>query len=326
MDLIINPKFKEILPVLSEEEYKHLESSLLKEGCRDPVLIWHNQIVDGHNRDEICKKNGLQYRTNEMPFADENEALKWILLNQLGRRNLTRNQRTLYIGQLYELEKLPHGGDRKSQEWVKAHQNAVSALCSETNGAVGELTVEIEPEFQPKPQKTAVKVAQQQGVSPRAVHTAVEVTRALDTLPAETKADFLAGKVTQKAVIEQAKEVAAPKPAPTPNEAKDDFTRTAKKHGTIFRKIFAEYETAATNAGRDFKSFGQKFRDHAERLNGFQQGSPETLRLLDTEASMLKILNICPKCDGKKCDRCGQKGYVIGEDRNDILREIGIKK
>ena len=89
MELIIKEEFKSLLPPLTSEEYKILEESLLVERCREPLVIWNDILVDGHNRYEICQRHGIQFRTTELE-ADNIEDVKiWIIDNQKGRRNLT---------------------------------------------------------------------------------------------------------------------------------------------------------------------------------------------------------------------------------------------
>ena len=61
--LTIDPEFKRLLPALRPEEFRLLEESILAEGCRDPIVVWENIIVDGHNRYEICQKNHLEFKT-----------------------------------------------------------------------------------------------------------------------------------------------------------------------------------------------------------------------------------------------------------------------
>lgn len=88
--LKINPNFKELIPPLSQEEYTDLEELIIKEGIRDAIITWSGVIVDGHNRFEIAKKHCItDYSIKEMDFADENEAMIWIIKNQLARRNLS---------------------------------------------------------------------------------------------------------------------------------------------------------------------------------------------------------------------------------------------
>ena len=89
MELLINEKFKDLIPPLTADELNFLKESILKDGVREPILTWQNTIVDGHNRYSICQKYNIPFLTKELEFADEDEAVVWIIKNQLGRRNLT---------------------------------------------------------------------------------------------------------------------------------------------------------------------------------------------------------------------------------------------
>lgn len=42
--ITIKPAFKNLLPPLAKEEYKGLETRILKEGCREPLILWNNTI------------------------------------------------------------------------------------------------------------------------------------------------------------------------------------------------------------------------------------------------------------------------------------------
>ena len=59
----------------------------------------------------------------EKEFANRYEAIVWICKNQLGRRNLTPEQRKYLIGKQYEAEKQSNGGDRKSSAKKSVGQN-----------------------------------------------------------------------------------------------------------------------------------------------------------------------------------------------------------
>src|SRR5665811_858482 len=112
MNLNIDPEFKAIIRPLSESEHTKLEKSLLKEGCRDSIIVWNDTIVDGHNRYEICTKNNKPFKTFEIKFSDKEEAIQWIIENQLARRNLTKEEIAYLIGKMYESEKKSMGGNR----------------------------------------------------------------------------------------------------------------------------------------------------------------------------------------------------------------------
>ena len=112
---IINQEIKDRLWKLNETEYSNLEQSLIKEGCRENILTWNNTIVDGHNRYEICKRHHIPYITTEKHFENLNQVLKWVDTNQLSRRNLTDEQRTILYGRISKINKLPNDGSRGNQ-------------------------------------------------------------------------------------------------------------------------------------------------------------------------------------------------------------------
>jgi len=91
----VESTFRELIPPLRTEERAALEASILKEGCREPLVVWRETgvIVDGHNRYEICSEHGVTIETREMHFEDEAAAKAWMIDNQLGRRNLSEVDR-----------------------------------------------------------------------------------------------------------------------------------------------------------------------------------------------------------------------------------------
>ena len=93
IELIIDPEFKALIPPLTERELKNLEDSLITDGCIDPLVVWNRTIIDGHNRYEICRSRNIEFKTHEMKFKSRDEAILWILRNQLSRRNLNDFQR-----------------------------------------------------------------------------------------------------------------------------------------------------------------------------------------------------------------------------------------
>jgi len=72
----------------SKEEYAQLEENILKDGCRDPLVLWNNTLVDGHNRYGICSKHGIPFKTIEREFDSTEDSRVWIIQNQFGRWNL----------------------------------------------------------------------------------------------------------------------------------------------------------------------------------------------------------------------------------------------
>ncbi len=94
MELIIDKEFKSLIPPLEKEEYQQLKGSIKSEGCRDSIVLWDGIIVDGHNRYEICSKENISFKTINKNFKDRNEVIIWMIDNQLGRRNISKYDRT----------------------------------------------------------------------------------------------------------------------------------------------------------------------------------------------------------------------------------------
>lgn len=92
----INPEFENLIPPLSIEEYEELKESIVTYGCRDPLVIWNETIIDGHNRFKICQANSIAYKTVDMTFDFEtkDEVKAWIIKNQFARRNIDKYQRS----------------------------------------------------------------------------------------------------------------------------------------------------------------------------------------------------------------------------------------
>ena len=92
-DLIIDPEFRDLIPPLNEEELKLLEASIVADGCESPLIVWNGVIVDGHNRYAVCRKHEIPFAIQEKNFSSRDDAMLWMLRNQLGRRNLNDYQR-----------------------------------------------------------------------------------------------------------------------------------------------------------------------------------------------------------------------------------------
>lgn len=93
-ELIIDSEFETLIPPLSDDEREQLETNIIGDGIRDPIVVWNNVIVDGHNRYSIAKEHGIDFNVVEMEFGSKDEAKLWIIQNQFGRRNLPAYQRS----------------------------------------------------------------------------------------------------------------------------------------------------------------------------------------------------------------------------------------
>ncbi len=89
----VDPEFAALIAPLTAEERQQLEANIVSEGCRDALVVWRGLLLDGHNRLEICTRNGIAYETTDIELPDRESARTWIEETQLGRRNLSTDQR-----------------------------------------------------------------------------------------------------------------------------------------------------------------------------------------------------------------------------------------
>ncbi|MTI30689.1 hypothetical protein [Xanthovirga aplysinae] len=125
----IHPELKQYIASLSEEEFRILESSVVKERkVRDPLLLWKYSeecyyILDGHHRYSVLEKNqdneiDWNYQLIELDGLEA--AFELMEEIQLGRRNATKNYIAYLRGRSYLREKGKHGGGRSSGKGRKS--------------------------------------------------------------------------------------------------------------------------------------------------------------------------------------------------------------
>ena len=115
--LNVDPEFRDKIPPLSADEFSKLEENIVTDGeVREPLVVWHNTIIDGHHRYKIVQKHPeIPFKVKQMDFPDKWAAIVWMCRNQLGRRNITREQRDYLLSQEYEAQCKTVGGDGSNQ-------------------------------------------------------------------------------------------------------------------------------------------------------------------------------------------------------------------
>ena len=164
----VDPEFHRLCPPLSDEELRQLEANLLADGCRDPLVVWEEGglLLDGHNRYAMCQEHALPFPVTRHSLPDRDAAIHWIIANQLGRRNLTPEQKSYLRGKRYQQEK--------------------KAISNEEG--VNQYSV-VDTDFRYQPQ-TRERVSKEQGVAPSTIQADDAFVTALDTLEAEVRADI----------------------------------------------------------------------------------------------------------------------------------------
>lgn len=137
--------------------------------------------MDGHNRYRIIRRYPkIHYTTHEKLFDDRYAVIAWICKNQLGRRNLTPEQKKYLIGKQYEVEKASHG----AKDGFRGNQHTSLVKCQ-----VGTL---------PNQADTADRIAKENGIGRRSVFRAEAFSKAVDIadeVDPGIRFDLLAGKI-----------------------------------------------------------------------------------------------------------------------------------
>jgi ParB-like chromosome segregation protein Spo0J len=186
--ITIDFKFKNLIPAIGEEERKQLEANIVEAGgTRDPLIVWRDGdryiLIDGHNRYEICTRLELPYRVEFIEFGSKDEAADWMDRNQLGRRNLSRQDYKLLLGRRYNRAKKQ--GERNDLTSGQTVQKSTTAEKLAKEHGVDEKTVRRAGQFQAAAEKLGIEKEITSG-EVKATETAV--VKAAKTLPKEPTA------------------------------------------------------------------------------------------------------------------------------------------
>ena len=161
----IDEEFESLIPPLTKEEFEQLRANILEDNeVHSPLILWNGTLLDGHNRWKIIRENsGISYTTKEMIFLSREDAIEWICKNQLGRRNLTNDQKRDLIGRMQRARKKTQG---TNNQYVQAKSEKVQN----------------EPFHLDTPKSTAAQIAKEMGVSESYVKRAEKFTDGVDAI------------------------------------------------------------------------------------------------------------------------------------------------
>ena len=165
MQITIDPEFKALIPPLAPEELAQLEANIIRDGCRDSLVVWNGILIDGHNRFEICTRHSIKFDTVEMEFESKAHARIWMRENQRGRRNLSPAWKVeLELGNKADL--LEIGKKAMSDKKV-----------GNTNASDEETTMSQNDKVDLPPVSTRIEIAKAAGVSTGQVGMAEQVKK-----------------------------------------------------------------------------------------------------------------------------------------------------
>jgi len=286
--LKIDPEFQSKIPPPTEDEFAQLEENILADGAvLSPIIVWNGIIVDGHNRYTILGKHPeLECPVFEKQFSDRYEVIAWICKNQLGRRNLTPQQKKYLIGQRYEAEKMFHGGDRKSEQAKSCGQ--IGHMIANGSG------------------KTRKRIARETNTTDSYVKRAGPYAKGVDAaeeaLPG-IKQELLTGTIkptdTAVAAIARASPEERPKLAQALRATKDEKRKARSeraKEETATSPPSSEETTSASPKPGRFKSGREELQEITRISDGMlsveAEVSPE-IYLGSVEGAVTQMISVC---------------------------------
>ena len=220
--LTIDKELQQLIPPLTADEYKGLEEDILRDGVREPLIVWagHNVLVDGHNRYRIATEHGIPFGVFEKSFKDKCAVIDWMVRNQKNRRNLTPGQRSALeldaseakLREEARLKQAKAGGDRKSEDYkanIASDQLVGSDIASEiapceTSSKVKPVTKIAVPQKHVKnrEEETPHKIAKRAGVGEGTVKRVMAVKHSGD---AELYDKVRSGEISANKAYEEVK-------------------------------------------------------------------------------------------------------------------------
>jgi len=192
--ITIDEEFRAHCPPLTETERQMLRQDIERTGLLSPLIVWNHEgktiLVDGHNRYEILQELGRldEIQTTELVFDTRENALDWIINNQLGRRNLPPDAAALLRGKLYTAERIP-AKERLFKPGVSANPGGVPKTEDCHSGS---------------PETIADAIAKKTGVSARTIARDAKFSEAVEKLGITKEVMAGTEKRTRKEIIEAA--------------------------------------------------------------------------------------------------------------------------
>ena len=334
MEIIIVPKYRDMLPPLSSEAMEELRASIKAEGCRDAVILRKSDhaLIEGHHRRAICTELGVKFKTEIRDFKTEDEVEAFILRNALARRNMTPSQQQLFRGRLYLLLQettrpgphAPHnaaetvaatagvseGTVRRDGKLAKAVEALAESLrTSYTNGTL-KLTREQVLCLAAKKHDTQLEFARNVRVGRFADwDDALGLNDDSEDLDVEQQ-EKPAKKAGKKKSGQKAKdqEKAAPE-ADVATEEDDTEAEPAKEPETLQDRMEAwntRIETVAKSLAAQIDQIPDGEWIDANRRRIMEDAITSAVATI----RQVKSAGPCHTCHGKGCERCRQTGWI----------------
>lgn len=287
VNIKIDKEFQSIIPSMTDDEFRALEDNIVKEGCRDPLVCWKTEggesiLIGGHNRYQICKKHDIAYSVVQKHFTSRAEVINWIIDDQIGRRNLTQEQKTYLIGKKYLEEKKQ--GDR-----------------TDLDGTCGQNVHKL---------KTSEKIAEQCKINEKTVRRASDYASAVDDITANVDDDFRSKVLNRKVKASQSDVI---KLAKMPAEEQKEIVEEIKSGSSLaesFKKridedfILGPIDKELAEIEQKCSGLTELVSEFTKTIKGYDNKDKEFLSALEAMHELHDALCLAITTYGKREQSC----------------------
>jgi ParB-like chromosome segregation protein Spo0J len=173
------------IPDLSVAEYNSLKELIHSQGVRVPIIVDQDgKIIDGVQRDRICKELGIDCPRVVQQFASEAERLQVAIALNIPRRHWTRHQRRGLIAAYLKVD--PAINDNELGDIVGVSKNTVASVRGEL-----EATCQIDKLEQRRGRDGKNRPAKYRQILATTPKEAEEAQTVIKSLPSSGASEFL---------------------------------------------------------------------------------------------------------------------------------------
>ncbi len=104
MLLKCDTEFCRLKPALDLETRSSLAENIRLYGCREPLIVWGQTLIDGYKRYEICKAFGFRFNIRQITLRSREDAMI-LICKDLLRKNMNEERKKYLIGKLYDAQR-----------------------------------------------------------------------------------------------------------------------------------------------------------------------------------------------------------------------------
>lgn len=100
-NLIIEPDFSRLSPILPKDATEKLEETLFYHGCPHPIEVWHKSVLFDFTLYELCQKWEVPFEIVEVPIKTKEEAIVYACQKQLANPSISDTYFRYVIGRAF---------------------------------------------------------------------------------------------------------------------------------------------------------------------------------------------------------------------------------